>query len=154
MPNPYVPSTQQEDELIAQQFQKVGIKATLKIVPLSDYASFAAVSAAYPLLSVSRSFIDFSTVGGVLTSLNGGQNWFGVGTSDKTLDTLSQEIESASSTTQRDTVANQVQQYVLTQGYFIPIVQQVQRIYLIAPNVHGVTYNGVAYANFYTAYLS
>jgi peptide/nickel transport system substrate-binding protein len=43
---------------------------------------------------------------------------------------------------------------VLTQGYFIPIVQQVQRIYLIAPNVHGVTYNGVAYANFYTAWLS
>src|SRR5580704_1953503 len=154
VPNPYVPSTQQEDELIAQQFQKVGIKATLKIVPLSDYASFAAVSAAYPLLSVSRSFIDFSTVGGVLTSLNGGQNWFGVGTSDKTLDSLSQEIESASSTTQRDTVANQVQQYVLNQGYFIPVVQQVQRIYLLAPNVHGVTYNGVAYANFYTAWLS
>ncbi len=154
VPNPYVPSTQQEDELIAQQFQKVGIKAQLKIVPLADYASFAAVSAAYPLLSVSRSFIDFSTVGGVLTSLNGGQNWFGVGTSDKTLDTLSQEIESASSTAQRATVADQVQQYVLAQGYFIPVVQQVQRIYLVAPNVHGVTYNGVAYANFYTAWLS
>jgi peptide/nickel transport system substrate-binding protein len=154
VPNPYVPSTAQEDELIAQQFQKVGIKAVLKIVPLSDYASFAAVSSSYPLLSVSRSFIDFSTVGGVLTSLNGGQNWFQVGTSDKTLDTLSQEIESASSTAQRDTIANQVQQYVLTQGYFIPIVQQVQRIYLIAPNVHGVAYNGVAYANFYTAWLS
>jgi peptide/nickel transport system substrate-binding protein len=154
VPNPYVPSTQQEDELIAQQFQKIGIKAQLKIVPLSDYASFGAVSTAYPLLSVSRSFIDFSTVGGVLTSLNGGQNWFDVGTSDKTLDTLSQEIESASSTAQRNTVAAQVQSYVLTQGYFIPIVQQVQRIYLIAPNVHGVTYNGVAYANFYTAWLS
>jgi peptide/nickel transport system substrate-binding protein len=154
VPNPYVPSTEQEDELIAQQFAKVGIKAQLKIVPLSDYASFAATSAKYPLLSVSRSFIDFSTVGGVLTSVNGGQNWFDLGTSDKTLDNLSQEIESASSTTQRDTVANQVQQYVLNQGYFIPVVQQVQRIYLLAPNVHGVTYNGVAYANFYTAWLS
>ena len=154
VPNPYVPSTEQEDELIAQQFAKVGVKAQLKIVPLSDYASFAAVSAKYPLLSVSRSFIDFSTVGGVLTSLNGGQNWFGVGTSDKTLDNLSEEIESASSTSQRDGVANQVQQYVLNQAYFIPIVQQVQRIYLLAPNVHGVTYNGVAYANFYTAWLS
>jgi peptide/nickel transport system substrate-binding protein len=154
VPNPYVPSTEQEDELIAQQFAKVGIKAQLKIVPLSDYASFAAVSAKYPLLSVSRSFIDFSTVGGVLTSLNGGQNWFGLGTSDKTLDSLSQAIESASSTTQRDAVADQVQQYVLNQGYFIPVVQQVQRIYLLAPNVHGVTYNGVAYANFYTAWLS
>jgi peptide/nickel transport system substrate-binding protein len=154
VPNPYVPSTEQEDELIAQQFAKVGIKAQLKIVPLSDYASFEAVSANYPLLSVSRSFIDFSTVGGVLTSLNGGENWFGVGTSDKTLDTLSQEIESASSTAQRDVDANQVQKYVLDEGYFIPIVQQVQRIYLLAPNVHGVTYNGVAYANFYTAWLS
>jgi peptide/nickel transport system substrate-binding protein len=154
VPNPYVPSTEQEDELVAQQFAKVGIKAQLKIVPLSDYASFAAVSANYPLLSVSRSFIDFSTVGGVLTSLNGGQNWFGLGTSDKTLDNLSQEIESASSATQRDTVADQVQQYVLSEGYFIPVVQQVQRIYLLAPNVHGVTFNGVAYANFYTAWLS
>ena len=154
VPNPYVPSTEQEDELIAQQFAKVGVKAQLKIVPLSDYASFAAVSAKYPLLSVSRSFIDFSTVGGVLTSMNGGQNWFGVGTGDKTLDNLSEEIESASSTSQREVVASQVQQYVLSQGYFVPIVQQVQRIYLIAPNVHGVTYNGVAYANFYTAWLS
>src|SRR3984957_1324979 len=154
VPNPSVPSTEQEDELIAQQFAKVGIKAQLKIVPLSDYASFAATSAKYPLLSVSRSFIDFSTVGGVLTSLNGGQNWFGVGTSDKTLDSLSQQIESASSTTQRDSVASQVQQYVLSQGYFVPVVQQVQRIYLLAPNVHGVTYNGVAYANCHTAWLS
>jgi peptide/nickel transport system substrate-binding protein len=153
IPNPYVPSTQQEDELIAQNFAKVGIKAALKIVPLSNYASVETTPAP-PLLSVSRSFIDFSTVGGVLTSLNGGENWFGVGTSDKTLDTLSQEIESASSTDQRDGVAQQVQSYVLTQGYFIPVVQQVQRIYLISPQVHGVTYNGVAYANFYTAWLS
>jgi peptide/nickel transport system substrate-binding protein len=153
IPNPYVPSTQQEDELIAQQFQKVGIKAQLKIVPLSNFASVD-VPPLPPLLSVSRSFIDFSTVGGVLTSLNGGQNWFGVGTRDKTLDTLSEQIESASSTSQRATVADQVQKYVLTQGYFIPVVQQVQRIYLISPNVHGVTYNGVAYANFYTAWLS
>jgi peptide/nickel transport system substrate-binding protein len=153
IPNPYVPSTQQEDELIAQQFQKVGIKAQLKIIPLSDYATVETPPIP-PLLSVSRSFIDFSTVGGVLTSLNHGENWFGVGTSDQTLDTLSQQIESASSTAQRNVLANQVQKYVLDEGYFIPIVQQVQRIYLIAPNVHGVTFNGVAYANFYTAWLS
>jgi peptide/nickel transport system substrate-binding protein len=153
IPNPYVPSTQQEDELIAQQFQHVGIKAQLKIVPLSSYASVDKPPVP-PLLSVSRSFIDFSTVGGVLTSLNGGENWFGVGTSDTTLNTLSQEIESASSTSQRAAVANEVQKYVLDEGYFIPVVQQVQRIYLIAPNVHGVAYNGVAYANFYTAWLT
>ena len=154
IPNPYVPSTQQEDELIAQQFAKVGIKAQLKLVALSNYASVTTAKQLQPLLSVSRSFVDFSTVGGVLTSLNGGQNWFGVGTSDQTLDSLSQQIESASSVTQRNAIADQVQSYVLTQGYFIPVVQLVQRIYLIAPKVHGVTYNGLAYANFYTAWLS
>ncbi len=153
IPNPYVPSTTQEDELIAQDFGQVGIKAALKVVPLSNYASVE--TRPYPpLLSVSRSFIDFSTVGGVLTSLNGGENWFSVGTSDKTLDSLSQQIESASSTAQRDVVAKQVQQYVLQEGYFIPVVQQVQRIYLLSPNVHGVAFNGVAYANFYPAWLS
>jgi peptide/nickel transport system substrate-binding protein len=154
IPNPYVPSTQQEDELIAQQLQKVGIKAQLKLVALSGYTAVAGARPRPPLLSVSRSFIDFSTVGGVLTSLNGGENWFGVGTSDKTLDSLSEQIESASSQSQRNVIAAQVQQYVLQQGYFIPVVQLVQRIYLIAPNVHGVAYNGLAYANFYTAWLS
>ena len=154
IPNPYVPSTQQEDELIAQQLGKVGIKAQLKLVALSNYTAVADAVPLQPLLSVSRSFVDFSTVGGVLTSLNGGQNWFGLGTSDKTLDSLSQQIESASTAAQRDAIANQVQTYVLTQGYFIPVVQLVQRIYLLAPNVHGVTYNGLAYANFYTAWLS
>jgi peptide/nickel transport system substrate-binding protein len=154
IPNPYVPSTQQEDELIAQQLAKVGIKAQLKLVALSNYTAVALAHPAPPLLSVSRSFVDFSTVGGVLTSLNGGQNWFGVGTSDKTLDSLSQQIESASTAAQRDAIADQVQTYVLTQGYFIPVVQLVQRIYLLAPDLHGVTYNGLAYANFYTAWLS
>ena len=154
VPNPYVPSTQQEDELIAQQFKAVGIKATLKLVALSNYVSVTNTRPRQPLLSVSRSFVDFSTVGGVLTGLNGGENWFGVGTSDKTLDTLSEEIESASSQTQRNAIADQVQEYVLQEGYFIPVVQLVQRIYLFAPQVHGVTYNGLAYANLYTAWLS
>jgi len=153
IPNPYVPSTSQEDELISQQLAKIGIKAPLKIIPLSSYASVENPPIP-PVLSESRSFVDFSTVGGVLTSLNGGENWFGLGTSDKTLNTLSQEIESASSTSERDHAADEVQKYVIQQGYFIPILNLVQRIYVLASNVHGVTYNGTAYANFYTAWLS
>jgi peptide/nickel transport system substrate-binding protein len=153
IPNPYVPATAQEDELISQQLAKVGIKAPLKIIPLSSYASVETPPIP-PVLSVSRSFVDFSTVGGVLTSLNDGQNWFGVGSSNKTLNTLSQEIESASDTSQRDQAADAVQKYVLQQAYYIPILNLVQRIYVFAPSVHGVTYNGTAYANFYTAWLS
>ena len=97
IPNPYVPWTQQEDELISQQLKKVGINAPLKIIPLANYAMVEKPPIP-PILSQSRSFADFSTVGGVLTSLNGGENWFGVGTTDKTLNTLSEEIESASTT--------------------------------------------------------
>jgi peptide/nickel transport system substrate-binding protein len=153
IPNPYVPSTQQEDELISQQLAKVGIKAPLKIIPLANYAVVQKPPIP-PVLSVSRSFVDFSTVGGVLTSTEGGQNWFGLGTSDRKLNQLSQDIESAATTADRTQYAGEVQRYVLEQGYFIPVVNLVQRIYLAAPNVHGVTYNGLAYANFYTAWLS
>jgi peptide/nickel transport system substrate-binding protein len=42
---------------------------------------------------------------------------------------------------------------VLDQGYFVPLTQIVQRLYLISPRVHGITYNGIAYANFATAWL-
>jgi peptide/nickel transport system substrate-binding protein len=153
IPNPYVPSTQQEDELISQQLAKVGIKAPLKIIPLANYAVVQKPPIP-PVLSVSRSFVDFSTVGGVLTSTEGGQNWFGLGTSDRKLNQLSQDIEAAPTTAEREQSADEVQKYVLRQGYFIPILNLVQRIYLTAPNVHGVTYNGLAYANFYTAWLS
>ena len=43
---------------------------------------------------------------------------------------------------------------MLEQGYFIPLNQLVQRLYLISPKIKDVQYNGLAYANFYTAWIS
>lgn len=153
IPNPYVPQTSQEDELVSQQLAKVGIKAPLKIIPLANYAEVEKPPIP-PILSQSRSFADFSTVGGVLTSLNGGENWFGLGTTNKTLNSLSDQIESAPTTSQRNTYADQVQKYVLQQAYYIPLLNLVQRVYVYGHNVHGATYSGTAFANFYTAWLS
>jgi peptide/nickel transport system substrate-binding protein len=153
IPNPYVPSTQQEDELISQQLKKVGIDAPLKIIPLANYAVVEKPPIP-PVLSQSRSFADFSTVGGVLTSLNDGENWFGVGTTDKTLNKLSDEIESASTASQRNTYADEVQKYVIQQGYYDPILNLVQRVYAYAPNVHGPSYSGTAFVDFYDTWLS
>jgi peptide/nickel transport system substrate-binding protein len=153
-PNPYVPATSEEDQLIAQQLKAVGIKAPLDIVPLANFAAFFEKPPLPALSPVSRSFVDFSTVGGVLTSLSDGQNWFGLGTSDKTLDSLSQQIEGAATQADRASAEAAVQKYVLSQGLFVPTTEQVQRIYALAKNLHGVTYNGVAYANLYTAYLT
>jgi len=153
IPNPYVPSTQQEDELISQQLKKIGINAPLKIIPLSNYAVVMKPPIP-PVLSQSRSFADFSTVGGVLTSLNGGENWFGVGTTDKTLNKLSGQIESAANSATRNKYAAEVQKYVVQQAYYIPILNLVQRVYAYAPNVHGPSYSGTAFVDFYDTWLS
>lgn len=150
-PNPYVPSTQAEDELISQQLKKIGIKVDLKITDVSGYS--AVQSAHPPLYQTSRSFVDIGTVAGVLTSQNKGEDWFGLGTSDTTLDQLSTQIATSSDKDSRKQVADKLQQYVLQQGYFIPTVQLVQRLYLISPKVKGVSYNGLAYANFYSAWI-
>lgn len=151
-PNPYVPSTKAEDELIAQQLGRIGIKVTLKVV---DVAGYAAIQAARPpLFQTSRSFVDVGTVAGVLTNQNNGENWFNVGTSDQRLNDLSTAIASASDRESRAKTAGELQQYVLEQGYFIPLNQLVQRLYLISPSVRGVQYNGLAYANFYAAWIA
>jgi peptide/nickel transport system substrate-binding protein len=151
-PNPYVPSTKAEDELIAQQLERIGIKVNLKVV---DVAGYAAVQASRPpLFQTSRSFVDVGTVAGVLTSQNKGEDWFNLGTSDQKLNELSTAIASASDRESREKVAGELQQYVLEQGYFIPLNQLVQRLYLISPAVKGVQYNGLAYANFYTAWVA
>jgi peptide/nickel transport system substrate-binding protein len=151
-PNPYVPSTKAEDELIAQQLQRIGIKVNLKVV---DVAGYAAIQASRPpLFQTSRSFVDVGTVAGVLTSQNNGENWFNLGTSDQKLNDLSTAIASASDRPAREKVAGELQQHVLEQGYFIPLNQLVQRLYLISPKVKDVQYNGLAYANFYTAWIA
>ena len=150
-PNPYVPSTKAEDELIAQQLKKVGIKVNLKVV---DVAGYAAVQANKPpLFQTSRSFVDVGTVAGILTSQNHGEDWFGLGTSDQKLNDLSTAIATASDRESREKVADELQKYVLERGYFVPLNQLVQRLYLIDSKVKDVQYNGLAYANFYTAWI-
>ncbi|MFT4306325.1 MAG: ABC transporter substrate-binding protein, partial [Microbacterium sp.] len=54
----------------------------------------------------------------------------------------------------RAEAVDELQTYVLTQGLFIPITQIVQRIYEQSPDLQGVTYNGVAIPNYYSAYLT
>ena len=140
--------------MISQQLEKVGINAPLKIIPLANYASVQKPPIP-PMLSQSRSFVDFSTVGGVLTSLNGGENWFGLGTTDKTLNTaVAGDRVGATTTPSATRSRTQVQKYVIQQGYFDPILNLVQRIYCYAANVHGPSYSGIAFVDFYDTWLS
>lgn len=154
-PNPYLATAKAIDELIAQQLGKIGWKVFIRaydVVTFGEKVRFG--GPAVPAYEVTRSFIDAGTVASILTDANNGENWFNLGDSDKKLSELRDKIAGAGSAQIRDPLLDQLQTYVLEQGYFIPRTQIVQRIYVQSPKLRGEVYNGVAYASYYTATIS
>ncbi len=150
--NPYLATAKSIDELIAQQLGKIGWKVTIRaydVVTFGEKVRFG--GPAVPAYEVTRSFIDAGTVASILTDANNGENWFNLGDSDKKLNDLRDKIASAASTEIRNPLLDELQTYVLEQGYFIPRTQIVQRIYVQSPRLKGEVYNGIAYASYYTA---
>ena len=153
-PNPYLATSKAVDELVAQQLRRIGFDVNIQSFDVVTFGQRVKVgNPSVPAYEVTRSFIDAGTVGGVLTDVNQGENWFNVGQSDTKLTGLATGIAGASDPEARDAQLDELQGYVLDQGYFVPLTQIVQRLYLVSPRVHGVTYNGIAYANFATAWL-
>ena len=150
--NPYLATSKSVDELIAQQLGKIGWKVYIRaydVVTFGQKVQFG--GAAVAAYEVTRSFIDAGTVASILTNANNGENWFALDERDKTLNELRDKIASAGSAEIRAPLLNELQKYVLDQGYFIPRTQIVQRIYVQSPKLKGEVYNGVAYASYYTA---
>ncbi|WP_316233659.1 ABC transporter substrate-binding protein [Bradyrhizobium sp. SZCCHNPS2010] len=150
--NPYLATAKAVDELIAQQLGKIGWKVLIRaydVVTFGEKVKFG--GPAVPAYEVTRSFIDAGTVAGILTDANNGENWFALGESDTKINELRDKIAGAGTTEARDPLLNELQRYVLDQGYFIPRTQIVQRIYVQSPRLKGEVYNGIAYASYYTA---
>lgn len=150
--NPYLATAKSVDELIAQQLGKIGWKVFIRaydVVTFGEKVSFG--GPAVPAYEVTRSFIDAGTVASILTNANNGENWFALGDSDTKLNDLRDKIAGAGSLDIRNPLLDELQTYVLEQGYFIPRTQIVQRIYVQSPKLKGETYNGIAYASYYTA---
>jgi peptide/nickel transport system substrate-binding protein len=153
-PNPYLATSRSVDELVAQQLGALGFKVNLQAFDVVTYGQRVKVgNPNVPAFEVTRSFIDAGTVAGVLTDANKGENWFGLGQSDQKLVQLATGVAGADNVGARDKTLDELQGYVLQQGYFVPLTQIVQRIYLQSPKLHGVTYNGIAYANYSTAWV-
>lgn len=153
--NPYLATSKSIDELIAQQLGKIGWKVTIRaydVVTFGEKVRFG--GPAVPAYEVTRSFIDAGTVASILTDANNGENWFALGDSDKKLNELRDKIAGAGTAEIRDPLLDELQKYVLEQGYFIPRTQIVQRIYVQSAKLKGEVYNGVAYASYYTATIS
>ncbi|MFB9948211.1 ABC transporter substrate-binding protein [Rhizobium puerariae] len=150
--NPYLATSKSVDELIAQQLGKIGWKVSIRAYDVVTYGEKVKYGGpAVPAYEVTRSFIDAGTVASILTNANNGENWFALGESDHKLNELRDKIASAGSADIRDPLLDELQKYVLGQGYFIPRTQIVQRIYVQSPKLKGEVYNGVAYASYYTA---
>lgn len=150
--NPYLATSKSVDELIAQQLGKIGWKVAIRAYDVVTFGQKVKYGGpAVPAYEVTRSFIDAGTVASILTNANNGENWFALDESDKTLNELRDKIASAGSTESRKPLLDELQKYILDQGYFIPRTQIVQRIYVQSPKLKGEIYNGVAYASYYTA---
>lgn len=153
--NPYLVTSKSIDELIAQQLGKIGWKVDIRAYDVVTYGQKVQYGGAgVPAYEVTRSFIDAGTVASILTDANNGENWFALGESDKKINELRDKIASAGSLEIRNPLLDELQKYVLEQGYFIPRTQMVQRIYVQSPKLKGEIYNGVAYASYYTATIS
>ena len=150
--NPYLATSKAIDELIAQQLGKIGWRVVIRAYDVPTYGEKVRIGgAAVPAYEVTRSFIDAGTVAGILTDANNGENWFALGESDKKINELRDRIASAGTLDIRKPLLDELQKYVLEQGYFIPRTQIVQRVYVQSSKVRGEKYNGVAYASYYTA---
>jgi len=153
--NPYLATSKSVDELIAQQLGKSGWKVVIRaydVVTFGEKVKFG--GAAVPAYEVTRSFIDAGTVASILTNANNGENWFALDERDAKINDLRDKIAGAGSADIRAPLLDDLQKHVLDQGYFIPRTQIVQRIYVQSPSLKGETYNGVAYASYYTASLT
>lgn len=150
--NPYLSTSRAVDELISQQLAPIGWKVVIRAFDVATYGEKVRFNRpGVPAYEVTRSFIDAGTVASILTDANKGQNWFNLGQDDPRINELRDKIASAGSHEVRNPLLDELQAYVLEQGYFIPRTQIVQRIYVQSPEVKGVHYNGVAYASYYTA---
>ncbi|MDH2344003.1 MULTISPECIES: ABC transporter substrate-binding protein [unclassified Bradyrhizobium] len=153
--NPYLATSKAIDELIAQQLGKIGWKVTIRaydVVTFGEKVRFG--GPAVPAYEVTRSFIDAGTVASILTNANNGEDWFALGESDKKLNELRDKIAGAGTAEIRAPLLDDLQKYVLEQGYLIPRTQIVQRIYVQSPKLKGEVYNGIAYASYYAATIS
>lgn len=152
--SPYVVATKQVDQLIANQLAKIGIKAKVVSYDVITYNQKVSGSrATNQIQEVSRSIGDASTAANVFTSANSGEDWFGLGTSDKTIADLGPKITGATSPAARDDALAQLQKYVIDQAYFVPIYQIVQRPLVTSPKLKGIVEDSTTFVGFNNATL-
>lgn len=148
-PTIYLQTSRQVDELVAQNLQAVGFEVDIVV---TDTSSFLRADN-YALVPTTNSLIDIGTIPGALTSLNNGLDWFSLGDTDERLNELSIAVATATDFESRQVVFDELQEYILDQGLYVPTADLVQRIYVQNPNLKNVQYNALAIASYSAAWL-
>jgi peptide/nickel transport system substrate-binding protein len=152
-PNPYLATSKAVDELVAQQLGELGFDVDIQAYDVVTYGERVSNNTSLSNYEVTRSFIDVGTVASILTDADNGEDWFGLGESDPRTNDLRDAVAQATDLDERAKAVDELQAYLLDEAYFAPLTQIVQRIYVQNPRLQDVTYNGVAYASYYTAWL-
>ncbi|QCR54743.1 peptide ABC transporter substrate-binding protein [Brachybacterium sp. SGAir0954] len=148
-PTPYLTGSVPEAELIGQHLGRLGIHVRTQKLDIPTWGERVTNDPTQGVAEVTRSFVDVGTVAGVVT--DEGEDWFAVGSSDAELVRLRDEVAGAVSREERAGVVDELSRHVLEQAYFIPLEQNVQRIYVQTPGLSGITFNAVAIPSYHAA---
>ncbi|MFC0673156.1 ABC transporter substrate-binding protein [Brachybacterium hainanense] len=146
-PTPYLTGSVPETELIAQHLGRIGIRVRTQKLDIPSYTERVTNDPSQGILDVTRSFVDVGTVAGVITDQ--GEDWFALGSSDEVLVQLRDRVAGAASREERAGAVDELSRHVLDQAYFIPLEQNVQRIYVQSPQLQGTTFNAVAIPSYH-----
>lgn len=148
-PTPYLTGSVPEAELISQHLGRLGMRVRTQRLDIPTWTERVTNDPGQGVGEVTRSFVDVGTVAGVIT--DEGEDWFAVGSSDAELVRLRDEVAGAASREERAGLVDELSRHVLEQAYFIPLEQNVQRIYVQSPQLSGITFNAVAIPSYHAA---
>ena len=146
-PTPYLTASVPEAELISQHLGRLGFRVRTQKLDIPTWTERVTNDLTQGVGEVTRSFVDVGTVAEVIT--DEGEDWFQVGSSDAELVRLRDEVAGAASREERAAVVEELSRHVLEQAYFIPLEQNVQRIYVQSPQLSGITFNAVAIPSYH-----
>lgn len=148
-PTPYLTGSVPEAELISQHLGRLGIRVATQKLDIPTWTERVINNPEQGVNEVTRSFVDVGTVAGVIT--DEGEDWFQTGSSDAELVRLRDEVAGAATREERAPLVEELSRHVLEQAYFIPLEQNVQRIYVQSPELTGITFNAVAIPSYHAA---
>jgi peptide/nickel transport system substrate-binding protein len=148
-PTPYLTGAVPEAELIGQHLGRLGFRVRTQKLDIPTWTERVTNDPGQGVGEVTRSFVDVGTVAGVIT--DEGEDWFQTGAEDAELVRLRDAVAGAATREERAPLVEELSRHVLEQAYFIPLEQNVQRIYVQSPELTGITYNAVAIPSYHAA---